>query len=105
VAAFHFSRRAEADLLEIGSYTVQTWGVDQAIRYIDQLEACCQRLASNPASGRSCDDVRRGLRRMEQGKHVIFYWQQQGGEILISRILHQRMLPERHVMDSEEEET
>jgi toxin ParE1/3/4 len=78
VAGFHFSRRAEADLREIGSYTLQTWGVDQAIRYIDQLEACCQRLANNPASGRSCDDVRHGLRRMEQGKHVIFYRQRQG---------------------------
>jgi plasmid stabilization system protein ParE len=52
VAAFQFSRRAEADLLEIGSYTVQTWGVDQAIRYIDQLEECCQGLANNAASGR-----------------------------------------------------
>ena len=102
MAAIQFSRRAEADLLEIGSYTLQTWGVDQAILYIDQLEACCQRLAKNPASGRSCDDVRRGLRRMEQGKHVIFYRQQEGGEVLISRILHQRMLPGEQVIDDTE---
>jgi plasmid stabilization system protein ParE len=27
---------------------------------------------------------------MEQGKHVIFYRQQHGGEVLIFRILHQR---------------
>jgi toxin ParE1/3/4 len=101
VAAFHFSRRAEADLLEIGSYTLQTWGVDQAIRYIDQLEACCQRLANNPESRRSCDDVRRGLRRMEQGKHVIFY-RQQDAEVLISRILHQRMLPGEQAIDDTE---
>ena len=99
MAAIQFSRRAEADLLEIGSYTLQTWGVDQAILYIDQREACCQRLANNPASGRSCDDVRRGLPRMEQGKHVIFYRQQEGGEVLISRILHQRMLPGEQVID------
>jgi toxin ParE1/3/4 len=102
VAAFHFSRRAEADLLEIGSYTLQTWGVDQAARYIDQLEACCQRLADNPASGRSCDNVRPGLRRMEQGKHVIFYRQHQRGEIVISRILHQRMLPREQALDDTE---
>jgi toxin ParE1/3/4 len=101
VAAFHFSRRAEADLLEIGSYTLQTWGVDQAIRYIDQLEACCQKLANNPESGRPCDDVRRGLRRMEQGKHVIFY-RQQDAEVLISRILHQRMLPGEQAIDDTE---
>jgi toxin ParE1/3/4 len=102
VAAFHFSRRAEADLLEIGSYTLQTWGVDQVIRYLDQLEACCQRLANIPASGRSCADVRPGLRRMEHGKHVIFYRQQQRGGIVISRILHQRMLPGEQAIDDTE---
>jgi toxin ParE1/3/4 len=102
VVSFHFSRRAEADLLEIGSYTLQAWGVDQAILYIDQLEACCQMLADNPASGRSCDEVRPGLRRMEHAKHVIFYRQQQRGGIVISRILHQRMLPGKQAMDDME---
>jgi toxin ParE1/3/4 len=102
LAAIQFSRRAGADLLEIGSYILQTWGVDQAIFYIDHLEACCQRLANNPASGQSCHDVRRGLRRLEQGKHVIFYRQQEGGEVLISRILHQRMLPGEQVIDDTE---
>ena len=38
---------------------------------------------------------------MEQGKHVIFYRQQQGGEVLISRILHQRMLGEQAIDDTE----
>lgn len=101
VAAFHFSRRAEADLHDIGSYTLQTWGAGQTIRYIDQIETCCQRLADNPGPGRPCDDVRPGLRRMEQGKHVIFYRQHEGG-ILISRILHQRMLPEKQAFDDDE---
>ncbi len=37
---------------------------------------------------------------MEQGSHVIFYRQRSGG-ILISRVLHRSMLPERHTMDDE----
>jgi plasmid stabilization system protein ParE len=45
VATLSFSQRAEADLLEIGAYTLQTWGADQTIRYLDQLESCCRRLA------------------------------------------------------------
>lgn len=98
MAAFHFSRRAEADLLEIGACTVKTWGEDQAIRYIDQLETCCQRLADGPGLGRPCDDVRPGLRRIEQGKHVIFYREHLGG-MLVSRILHQHMLPEGKIID------
>ena len=98
MAAFRFSRRAEADLLIIGAYTLRTWGEDQTIRYIDDLEACCQMLSDNPALGRACDDVRPGLRRMECGRHVVFYRGDPGG-ILVSRILHQRMLPERHAID------
>jgi plasmid stabilization system protein ParE len=46
---------------------------DQTLRYLDDLEAACQRLAENPATGRSCDQIRPGLRRMEQGRHVIFF--------------------------------
>jgi hypothetical protein len=53
VALFRFSRRAEADLLSIGAYTLRTWGEYHAIRYIDDLEACCQMLAVNPTLGRA----------------------------------------------------
>jgi len=96
VATFRFSRRAEADLLSIGAYTLRIWGEDQTIRYIDDLEECCPMLACNPKLGRACDDVRPGLRRMERGRHVVFYREDARG-ILVSRILHQRMLPERRV--------
>jgi toxin ParE1/3/4 len=94
VPVLHFSRRAEADLLAIGEYTLHTWGKDQAILYLDGLDACCQMLAENPALGRACDYFRPGLRRMEHGRHVVFYRRVPAG-IRISRILHQRMLPER----------
>ena len=57
-------------------------------------------LADNPALGRTCDDVRPSLRRMEIGRHVVFYREGIRG-ILVSRILHRRMLPERHVIDDE----
>jgi len=35
------------------------------------------------------------LRRLEHGKHAVFYRQERDG-ILVSRILHQRMLPDLH---------
>jgi toxin ParE1/3/4 len=104
VAKFRFSRRAEADLLSIGEYTLRKWGETQAARYLGELEDCCLMLARNPALGRLCEHVRPGLRRFEHGRHVLFYRQEPRG-ILISRILHQRMLAERHVMGSEEEES
>jgi len=103
VAKFRFSRRAEADLLSIGDYTLEKWGKAQAARYIGELEDCCQTLADNPALGRACDDVRPGLRRHEHGKHVLFYRQERDG-ILTSRILHQRMLPRGHAIDDQDDE-
>jgi toxin ParE1/3/4 len=103
VAVFRFSRRAEDDLLSIGDYTLRTWGKAQAARYLGELEVCCQTLSGNPALGRLCDEVRPGLRRLEHGKHVVFYRQQHGG-ILVSRILHQRMLPELHSTEDQDDE-
>src|ERR1700733_1145022 len=98
---FWFSRGAEADLLGIGDYTVHQWGTNQASSYLDELEACCQMLAENPGLGRPCDDIRPGLRRHEHGEHVVFYRIRRSG-VLISRILHRRMLPERHAMDDDD---
>jgi toxin ParE1/3/4 len=100
VAGFRFSRRAEADLLSIiADYTLRTWGEAQADRYIGELETFCQMLADNPALGRPCDDIRPGLRRMEHGKHVVFYRLQKPGGTLVVRILHHRMLPKRQAID------
>ena len=98
MAKFRLSRLAEADLMDIGTYSLDKWGEDQTVRYIDALEACCQQLGDNPELGRACDQIRSGLRRMEHGRHVVFYRIELRG-ILVSRILHQRMLPERQSFD------
>jgi len=49
--------------------------------------------------GRACDKVETGYRRMEHGRHVIFYRRKEDG-IFLGRVLHQRMLPRRHVVES-----
>jgi toxin ParE1/3/4 len=101
VGAFRLSRLAEADLLNIGIYTLHTWGEAQTVRYIDELEGCCRLLADSPASGRACDRIRPGLYRMEIGKHVIFFRREPTG-ILVSRILHEHMLPKRHAFNDDD---
>lgn len=90
-----FTRRAERDLFEIGQHTLAEWGPRQAARYLNNLENCCHRLANIPSKGRPCDEIRPGLRRQEQGRHVIFYRPTPTG-ILVTRILHERMLPQHH---------
>ncbi len=101
MALVQYSAGAERDVMSIADYTRNRWSEDQAIRYLDDLEACCEKLATFPELGRACDDVRPGLRRMEHGKHVIFYRQQTEG-ILVTRILHQSMLPGRQPMADDE---
>jgi len=90
-----FSGRAKADLLSIGAYTLRTWGERQTVRYLDELEQCAKMLAGNPKVGRSCDWIRPGLHRFEQGRHVVFYRRERDG-ILVVRILHESMSPDRH---------
>ena len=102
MAKLRFSRRAEADLLSIAGYTLRKWGKVQAIGYLDELESCCRMLADNPSLGRRCDDIRPGLQRHEHARHVLFYRQEASG-ILICRILHERMLPERHAIDDRDD--
>jgi toxin ParE1/3/4 len=58
-------------------------------------------LADDPMLGRTCDYIFRGLRRTERGRHVVFYREEAGG-ILVSRILHRRMLPDKRFIDDED---
>jgi toxin ParE1/3/4 len=102
VGRVRFTQLAEADLLEIGLYTHRTWGRRQCDGYLRELEGCCRQLANDPTRGRSCDDIRPGLRRSRVGKHVVFY-RGELGDILVSRILQERMLPENQAMEDEAE--
>ena len=47
--------------------------------------------------------VRPGLHRHEPGTHVVSY-RPERGSIVVSRILHQRILPDRHAIDGEDNE-
>ena len=98
MAFVRYSRRAEDDLLDIGRYTLEAWGAEQADRYLSEIEACCQRLAENPEMGRSCGEIRRGLRKMLHRKHVVYYRPEADG-VRVSRILHQGMAPDLHSMN------
>jgi toxin ParE1/3/4 len=89
-------------LLDIGAHTLRTWGEEQMLRYLDDLEAACRGLAGPSELGRACDQIRPGLRRIERGEHVVFYRQERGG-VFICRILHKRMLPLKHAIDDEDE--
>lgn len=95
MSVVRFSKRAEADLDEIASFTYQTWGEAQITKYLNALENFCALLARNPKIGRSYSNAHPTWRRMEHTSHVVLYRQISGG-IFVQRVLHKRMLPERH---------
>ena len=70
MAAFRFSRRAEADLLSIGDYTIRTWGKAQAAGYLGELQVCCQTLSDNPALARSISKTCAPLRRNQRAQFL-----------------------------------
>jgi toxin ParE1/3/4 len=100
MTTFKLTRRTEADLLNIGDYTLDRWGKEQTVRYLAQMEAGCQRLADQPFLGRACDRIRPGLHCMEVGGHILFY-RPASEFVLIVRILHKSMLPARHSMEGD----
>ncbi|MXP29183.1 type II toxin-antitoxin system RelE/ParE family toxin [Porphyrobacter algicida] len=90
------SRLAAGDLADIADFTIAAFGIAQARKYRDQLQACFDSLIDNPLLGRSAEVVAPGLRRMRQQAHVVFFRASED-EILIVRVLHHRMDFERHL--------
>ena len=88
--------RAAKDLKEIARYTRDRWGGAQMERYLAEIEALFHRLRSTPELGKERRDIDRNLRSFPVRSHVIYY-RVTGRDIVIVRILHQGMLPVRHL--------
>jgi toxin ParE1/3/4 len=96
MAGFFLSEKAKADVKGIGRYTQQRWGVEQRNRYLGELDACFQKIGANPTLGNSAEAIRAGYRRIREGSHVVFF-RKAGNEVEIVRVLHERMLPGKHL--------
>jgi plasmid stabilization system protein ParE len=55
-------------------------------------------LGTNAKKGTPCDDLSPGYWRFREGRHVIFY-RLSVRTVDVIRILHERMLPRRHLAD------
>jgi len=70
---FHLSNLARADLEDIRTYTVDTWGRDQWLAYYRQIVRAFERIAAHPDAGRDRSLFVSGMRSINCEKHVIFY--------------------------------
>lgn len=96
MARFRLTKAARRDLVEIARYTLERWGDAQRVRYLTQLDARFHWLAAHPQLGVASDQIKPGYWRCHEGRHVIFYRIDSKG-IEIVRVLHDRMLPTRHL--------
>ncbi len=90
MADYELSRKAAQDLLGIARYTLRAFGVEQARRYRDGIEACFTDLKTNPNLGRSAEEFAPMLRCFEYRAHLVYYIPRKTGPFIV-RILHQRM--------------
>ena len=95
-AEYRLTPEARRDLEAIWLYTLEEWGLEQANRYTDELADGFAQLAVGPQPGTACDHIRTGYRRSRVGRHVVYYRTTDFG-IAVVRILHDRMLPTRHL--------
>jgi len=91
-----FTPAAEEDLEQIWTYTVSEWGRQQAETYVRDLQSRCRALVLGQVRVRSAEHIRSGYKTMISGKHILFF-QETEADVIIVRILHQKMVPDRHL--------
>lgn len=81
---------ARRDLKSIARYTEKEWGAARKTRYLAAIRECFAELLRHPALGASREDIDPAYRSLPVGRHAIFY-RVAGDDIIILRVLHQRM--------------
>ena len=91
-----FTIEAERDLEGIASYTVEVWGEARRDAYLDVLEEACALLSRKFRRIARELPGRPTMFRFHVERHVIYFREVADG-IEIVRILHERMVPSRHL--------
>ncbi|MFC7526114.1 type II toxin-antitoxin system RelE/ParE family toxin [Parapedobacter sp. GCM10030251] len=87
---YRLSVASTKDVNDIYDYTLLKFGEQQTVKYLNGLEERLDFLGNYPASGRSREEVRKGLMSFAYRRHVIFYRVMKYG-IKVVRILHASM--------------
>lgn len=92
----HYTEEAENDLFEIGVYTWSEWGEAQCLKYMALLRETCEDILPRKHHLARPVSQRPGLLRWRCERHVIYFRKVDGG-LEIVRVLHDRMLPSKHL--------
>ena len=92
--AWRLTKQAEASLLEIALWTVETFGPRQGAAYEEDLIARCREIASGTAMTQGCrqlidPDLAEDLRFTRSGQHFIVFIED-AARVIIVDFLHSR---------------
>lgn len=93
---FVLTPAAQADIEAIWDYSARRWGEDQAARYLQAIRDTCRELVAGTRASRPVD-IRPGYNRCQSGSHNLYFKISDTGQIVVVRILHQRMDADRHL--------
>ena len=91
---WRLTRQAEASLLDIALWTIETFGPRQAQAYEEDLIARCSGIASGSVASQSCraiidPDLKEDLRFARSGQHFIVFVEDAASVIIVD-FLHSR---------------
>jgi len=87
---------AESDLEKIYAFTFHRWGLQQAEKYLDELDEGMKLLASHPSIGKPYLFSTTPYKMLHINRHIIFY-RIEGSLCVIVRILHDSMEIKVHI--------
>ncbi len=86
---YELTKAADEDFENIFDFGIDTFGLDQALKYQNSMKQRFGELAEQPKLYPAVDDIRRGYRRSVFGSHSIYY-RIEGQGIVIVPILGQQ---------------
>lgn len=91
MANYKKTKKADDDLKRIFDYGIDNFGVEQAIKYLNELEHRFEAIAENPLMYAAVDDIRQEYRRSVCGVHSIYYRLENNVVEIMRLIKHEKM--------------
>ena len=95
---YHRSRKTKQDIQRIAKRSLVDFGEQQTLKYMAGLKDALQMLADDPDCGRTFTHniTEKTYLFYKYVSHVVYY-RKRKNDIFIVRILHTKMLPEKHL--------
>ena len=90
-----WSNLAKAELGELRRYSIERWGRDVALRYLEDVRDAAKRVAARPDVARPLEGELRIVR--VRSHYLIVHVDEAAGRLTVARVLHTAMDIERHL--------